>query len=231
MNKNLEELITNSRIKKEPAFECNGFKYYEFGDEGSSMSQNRFEAFGDVLAIYDAFKVSEDAMDAYMAQIAELEKVALINAKANPELTFETIQEMQRVRILLDNSRKYAAPVEKSYDMASFLYIREDENPYVYDKELNKQKKADWKNKPELLGFFLSKQLPIFLDVSRYSQLDFLNYTQQNLVDQMKSILNQQVLLNGTEPDKGNLSTIKLRAEELGKLSVLVDYLSNNITD
>lgn len=228
MNQKLKDCIDEGKIKKEPAFECNGVNYYEFAEQGSTMSQGRFEAFGDMLAVYDAFKTSGQEMDAYMAQMKELEKAALMEVKANPEKAFDLISQMKEARELLDQGRKYAAPIQKTYDMASFLYIHEDENPFVYDQKLNSQKIKDWKNKPELLGKFLERQLPIFLDVSKFSQVSFLTFTQENLEKKMKSLIRMQQSLNGTEFEQGSLSIIKSQAEELAKLSILTNYLLNN---
>jgi uncharacterized protein YeeX (DUF496 family) len=56
--------MDEGRAKK--AFEINGLNFYEFTDQGFNISQQRFEAFQDLLATFNTFNVKKDDLDLFL---------------------------------------------------------------------------------------------------------------------------------------------------------------------
>lgn len=231
MNKHLKELIDENRIKKDPVFEINGIKFYEFAEDGVAMSQHRFEAFQDVLSTFNTFNVKKEDLDLYFQMVMDYANSATKSLSTDIDSSLSALDEIKGLTKEMQQRIEYNLPFDRTLALATFLYIHEDENPIYYDQDLNKTKKKLFMQEENLFHFFLQRQLPNFLDLQRVFQPSFQTIME---VANLKKITLLQIYtksLFGDGQNQDMISNIHNQMEELKQYNNLIDSLSRITTD
>jgi len=228
MNKHLKSLMDEGRAKK--AFEINGLNFYEFTDQGFNISQQRFEAFQDLLATFNTFNVKKDDLDLFLTMTKDWANDAT-KKLSDQDSVIEALDNIKMLVTEMQQRIEYNLPIDRTYALATFLYVQEDENPIEYNEELNEKKKQLFKDNPDLFSFFLNRQLPIFLDLQRVFQPSFQTIIQE--VNLKKLILLQIYTKSLSMDGKNNdtLSSINKQTADLKLYNNLIENLSQITTD
>lgn len=231
MNKKLEEAISNNWIKSTP-IDLGGRNFYEFHEDGAKMSQSRFEAFSDVLTKHEVFQTTQDDVESFLSGIKEAIKIATLDIKTSPQHAYDNLERAKALIGNFEQRQKLGNPLERSLELASFLYITEEENPFDYNDEINKEKIEFFKKKADtVLPIILERVLPSFLTWQNFFQLSFLNSMRGNLDESMHLLMSQltssSLYANGKESD-GSLAS---RVETLASVITSYTDLLKNVTN
>jgi len=229
MNQHLKSLLDENRLT--PSFELGGKQFYSFTDDGVNMSQQRFEAFQDMLATYNTFNVKKEDIDLFNTLVEDYSTSIIKNLK-NEDVVLDAAENIKMLSREMKQRIEYNLPIDRTYALASFLYVQDDENPLQYDEKLNKEKIQLFKTDKSLFDFFLSQQLPIFLDLQRVYQPSFqtiMKGVNQQKITQLLIYLQSQYT-DGKNKDMLS-SSIVSQVEDLMLYNNLIENLSQITTD
>lgn len=129
------------------AFKYKGKSYFMFDNAFKIPSARAMSA----LVFYEELRMrcSED----YLRKHVKAMELLLSDPKKISINTIAVINNNLKERLNL-------APFpEHIYKLASVVFFDESESPYSYDMAYNKKKIEEWKKDPEVLDFFLSRQI------------------------------------------------------------------------
>jgi hypothetical protein len=139
--------LVDNKSKCIEAFTLDGVKYFMFEDPFNMPSGRAFTA----LAYYEEFKM-RCTSDYLKLHCKAVDKILGDPKKINLTLLFEIHRNLKE--------RLDLVPIpEHIYKLASVVFFDESESPYAYDFQYGQKKIEQWKQKPDILDFFLSTPL------------------------------------------------------------------------
>lgn len=124
-----------------------------------------------------------------MVDVAIENKVVAIEHRENKKVFDSAMTKLGAVLIEIQNRKDKIIPVELVYNLLAVSYVREDEDPQSFDKEVQKQK-------AELFQTHADNNSSFFFQLPELkSKLSWLNLSEANLTDYINASKAQQAFL------------------------------------
>jgi uncharacterized protein with von Willebrand factor type A (vWA) domain len=143
--KNSEGNVTVEDVTLEFVMELDGEKFYQY-ENAFEVPSNRFLVAQHAIFQHDLWRMSTETVKDLLSR----------QLKA---ITEGDLQEAVKINVVMDRAIDLDTSMDAMYDLASYYYVLEGEDPTKYEKEYQRKKKDIWRKNPEQANFFLSSLL------------------------------------------------------------------------
>lgn len=226
------KIATESNPEGEPLV-INGHQYFVYTNNGEKLTQSRIYAFSDFIEESNRFIVKKEDLQAGMNLIDEVLSEAIMVVNTEPKECLDLLMQAKYRAQTIKQRLEIGTSIDRIWEISAIWFLRDDDDPEINDPVINQKKVADFKSKPDMIGFFLRWAKNVWNPLPKYFDNSLLNAIRDL---NLSEILQNQILTRSqsgvySKTSKGLRSSLNSQTETWVNVNDSLEHLPTSSTN